>query len=185
MSAFESNNGMIDEEPNGYSGIAYVHPIFYCGLPTVEATEKALAKLDEDSALGPDLVPTRILKKCAKGLAPITQMLIIAILKFGEWLELWMLHWVAPLFKRKSVYDPANYGGIHLSSQICKFVENGYTSIRAATDVQRSVRTQSIRIYVPQRSARDAVAQLVLTLIIYVRQTVKQCSILFRRSGGF
>lgn len=38
VSAFESKNIMIDEEHNEYSAIAYVHPIFYCGLPTVEAT---------------------------------------------------------------------------------------------------------------------------------------------------
>ena len=105
VSAFESKNIMIDEEHNEYSAIAYVHPTFYCGLPTVEATEKALTSLDEDSALGPDLVPTRILKKCAKVLAPVIHMLILSILKFGEWPTLWMMHWVIPLFRRKSVYD--------------------------------------------------------------------------------
>ena len=109
VSACESKNIMIDEEPNEYSGIADVHPIFYCGLPTVEATEKALTSLDEDSALGPDLVPTGILKKCAKVLAPVIHMLILSILKFGEWPTLWMIDWVIPLFNRKSVYDPANY----------------------------------------------------------------------------
>ena len=73
---------MPDEEANEYSDIPYSHPIFYCGLPTVEATEKALARLDEDSALGRDLVPTRILKRCAKALAPILHLLLLAILKF-------------------------------------------------------------------------------------------------------
>ena len=34
-----------------------------------------------------------------------------------------MVHWVAPLFKRKSVYDPGNYKGIHLTSQISKVAE--------------------------------------------------------------
>ena len=67
VSAFEFKNIMIDEEPNEYSGIAYVHPIHYCVLPTVEATEKALTSLDEDSALGPDLVPTRISEEVRKG----------------------------------------------------------------------------------------------------------------------
>ena len=77
VSAFESENIMIDETHNEYSAIAYVHPIFFCGLPTVEATEKALISLDEDSALSPDLVPTRILRKCAKVLEPIIHMLIL------------------------------------------------------------------------------------------------------------
>ena len=73
---------MIEAEDNEYSEIRYVQPLFFCGLPIVEATEKELASLDEDSALGPDLVPTRILKRCAKALAPIVHVLILGILKF-------------------------------------------------------------------------------------------------------
>ena len=51
MSAFETKKIMIDADANEYSEIA--HPIFFCGLTTIEATEKALVSLDEDSALGP------------------------------------------------------------------------------------------------------------------------------------
>ena len=120
VSVFEAKNIMIDAEANEYFEIAYTHPIFFCGLPTVEATEKALASLDEDSALGPDLVPTRILKRCAKVSAPGLHLLILAILKFGEWPTLWMEHWVVHLFKWKSGYDPGNYKGMHLTSQIIK-----------------------------------------------------------------
>ena len=39
-----------------------MYPTFYCGPPTIAATENALKTLDEDSALGPDLIPTRIPK---------------------------------------------------------------------------------------------------------------------------
>ena len=53
VNAFEAKNIMIEANENEYSEIAYEHPILFCGLPTVEATEKALASLDEDSALGP------------------------------------------------------------------------------------------------------------------------------------
>ena len=67
---------MNDQEANEYSEIAYVHPVFFCGQPTVEAVEKTLASLDEDSAIGPDLIPTRILKRCAKVLAPALHLLI-------------------------------------------------------------------------------------------------------------
>ena len=129
VTAFESKNLMPDEEANEYSDIPYSHPIFHCGLPTVEATEKALASLDEDSALGPDLVPTRILKRCAKALAPILHLLLLAILKFGEWPTLWREHWVVPLFKRKSVYNPGNYRGIHLTSQISKVAKRIIASL--------------------------------------------------------
>ena len=106
VSAFEAKNSMIEEEANEYSEIAYVHPTFFCGLPTEEATEKALASLDEDSAIGPDLVPTRLLKRCAKVLAPILHLLILAIFKFGEWPTIWTEHCVVPLYKRKSAFDP-------------------------------------------------------------------------------
>ena len=94
--AFESKKNMIDAEVNGYSEIPYVHPIFFCGLPTVEAKEKALASLDEDSALGPDLVPTRILKRCAKVSAPVVHVLILDILKFRKWSTIRMEHDVVP-----------------------------------------------------------------------------------------
>ena len=120
---FESKNVMPGEEDNEYSEVGGAHAVLYCGMPTVEATEKALHSLDEDSALGPDLVPTRILKRCSHVLAPILHRLIVAILALGEWPALWMIHWVVPLFKRKSVYDAANYRGIHLTSQISKVVE--------------------------------------------------------------
>ena len=57
----EKKNVMIDEESNEYSAIVDVHePIARSGLPSVDDTEKVLTKLDEDSALGPDLLPTRI-----------------------------------------------------------------------------------------------------------------------------
>ena len=82
-----------------------------------------MASLDEDSANGPDLVPTRILKRCARVLAPALHLLILAILKFGEWPTIWREHWIVLLYKRKSVYDPNNYICIHLTSQISKVAE--------------------------------------------------------------
>ena len=108
MNAFEANNSMIDEEANEYSDIACVHPIFFCGMPSVEAIEKTLASLDEDSSNETDLVPTRILKRCAKALAPALHLLILAILKFGEWPTIWREHWIVHLF----VYDPRPHAPI-------------------------------------------------------------------------
>ena len=58
--------------------------IFFCGLPSIETTEKALASSDEDSALGPDLVLTRFLKRCAKVLALVLCLVLLVILKFGN-----------------------------------------------------------------------------------------------------
>ena len=85
-------------------------------MPTVESTEKALHSLDDDGVLGFDMLAPKILKHCSHVLAPILHRLIVAILIVGEWPALWMTHWVVPLFKRKSVYDAAEYRGIRLTS---------------------------------------------------------------------
>ena len=61
---------MIEEVANEYSEIHNAHSVFYCG---------ALKRLDEDSALGPDMALTRILKRCAKILAPVLHMQMVAI----------------------------------------------------------------------------------------------------------
>ena len=165
VNVFEANNSMIDQEANEYSEIAYVHPVFFCGQPTVEAVEKTLASLDEDSAIGPDLVPTRILKRCAKVLAPALHLLILAILKFGEWPTIWREHWIVPPYKRKSVYDPGNYRGIHLTSQIIKVAERVIASLFVPQLIHTGAYGRNQFAYMPERGARDALAQLVLTWI--------------------
>ena len=55
-----SKNVMAGEEANEYLEVDDAHVAFFCGMPTIEATEKALQRRDEDSALGPDMVPTRL-----------------------------------------------------------------------------------------------------------------------------
>ena len=68
-----------------------MYPTFYCGPPTIAATENELKTLDEESALGPDLIPTRILKQCAHALAPVLHKLVLAFLmsangqRYGEY----------------------------------------------------------------------------------------------------
>ena len=84
VKCFESKNIMIEEDANEYSEVDVVHAVFDFGLPTIEATEQALKQLDEDRALGLDMVPTRILKRCAHLLAPVLHVLIVAILTFAE-----------------------------------------------------------------------------------------------------
>ena len=39
VSSFEAKLIMSDAEANEYTEIAYTNPIFFCGLPTVEATD--------------------------------------------------------------------------------------------------------------------------------------------------
>ena len=61
---------MINEDINDYSEIKIIReaPI-QAGMPIIETTDKILTQLDEESALGPDMLPTRILKRCAAGIA--------------------------------------------------------------------------------------------------------------------
>ena len=45
------------------------------------------------------------------------------ILSSGKWPELWKIHWIFPLHKRKSRSAPGNYRGIHLTCQMSKVAE--------------------------------------------------------------
>ena len=127
------------------------------------------------------MVPTRLLKRCSHVLAPVLQKLIIAILSIGEWPLLWMMHWVVPLFKRKSVYDPGNYRGIHLTSQISKVAERVIAALFVPQLIHNGTFGRNQFAYMPERGARDALAQLVLTWISLFDKKTEDCSILLRR----
>lgn len=82
-------------------------------------TLAVLKNLRADSATGPDLLPGRILKQCSRSLCiPLTK-LARQILKVGVWPRTWCNHWICPLHKRGSVWNPANYRGIHLKVSKC------------------------------------------------------------------
>ncbi len=81
-----------------------------------------LNHLDHKSATGPDLLPTRVLKRYCKELAPAFARLARRMVATGVWPKSWRKHWIMPLFKKKSVYNPANYGGIQFTCQVSKIV---------------------------------------------------------------
>ena len=54
---------------------------------------------------------------------PIAKI-IRRVLDTSDWFEMWMQHWICPLFKRGSVADPENNRGVHLPSQISKVIES-------------------------------------------------------------
>ena len=95
------------------------------------ACRRALKELRDDSATGPDLIPTRILKHCACSLDVPIAMITRAIIRQGRWPLRWRRHWVCPIHKRKSKAQPGNYRGIHLtaqSSKICERLLSSFTS---------------------------------------------------------
>ena len=90
---------------------------------SADAATRVLSKLEEDSSTAPDALASRLLKHCSKPLGKPVARLAIILLDAGHWPKKWRLHWVIPLYKKRSAYDPANYRGIHLSAQLSKVVE--------------------------------------------------------------
>ena len=89
----------------------------------VRDTTRELQNLDIDSGTGPDNIAIIVLKQCRHTLSlPLTK-LFRAILRQGRWPETWTVHWIMPLYKRKLIFDPNNYRGIYLTSQILKLAE--------------------------------------------------------------
>lgn len=84
---------------------------------------KVLASLDESSGTGPDLLPSKILKYCAKELAFPVLQLALRILATGEWPHIWREHWMVPIYKRNAVFQPQNYRAIHMTAVLPKVVE--------------------------------------------------------------
>ena len=92
-------------------------------------------------------------------------MLIVAILTFGEWPALWREHWVVPLFKRKSVYDPGHKIGIHLTPQLRKVAKGICACLFVPKLINICAFGPNQISYMPERGARYAFAQFVITWI--------------------
>ena len=134
-------------------------------------TCRELGKLRLDQATGPDLIAAILLRKLAKELAlPVS---LVARRVFSEgWPELWRVHWLIPLFKKGSVYDPAKYRGIHLSCILSKVIERvvgnpliAFLQAKGFGDAQWAFRKQS--------SARDLVTASVARWVLRICQDSK------------
>jgi hypothetical protein len=130
-----------------------------------ENAATVLSNLRSDSATGPDEIPTRILRECAKVLARPFVLLAIAILGQGRWPDLWIEHWIIPLFKKGNVYMAENYRGVHLTSQLSKAMEKFLQSLFMPFFTKHSMYGQNQFAYSPGRGARDALALLILIWI--------------------
>ena len=82
-----------------------------------------LKKLDEQSGTGPDLLPSRILKRCASVLAWPVTLLTRKLPQKRIWPDCWRSHWIHGIFKKGSRADGRNYRGVHLTPQLSKVVE--------------------------------------------------------------
>ena len=149
---------------NEYSATAF--PVLHAGFLRVRErhTLAVLKGLKEDSATGPDNLAARVLKKCASALAWPLTLLARRILRTRFWPTLWTHHWIAALYKKKSVFDPLNYRGIHLTAQASKVIERLLGRFLFPPLVERAFGDFQFA-YRPKRGARDAVAVYVVTWI--------------------
>ena len=99
----ENNFSDVPVEP-----VAFDHGFLPMRLRTAR---KLLEKLKMDSSTGPDAVATRILKNCAHTLALPIALLARLVLDQQCWPSLWKVHWLIPLYKKRSVFDPSIIAG--------------------------------------------------------------------------
>ena len=163
---FKDKFKLPDKQENEYSEIPRS-----CGLqktpkaPSTKYVEKVIEHLDDCSSTGPDQLGVRILKECAKEIAGPLRKIVERILATGQWPSLWRQHWVVPIYKRKAVFLPANYRGVHLTSQLSKVVERLLLADLTPHITSSGCFGENHFAYTKKRGARDALAFLVLTWI--------------------
>ena len=86
--------------------------------------EKLLSKIKENKATGPDDIPGKLLKHCAKELAPVLTILFQASLDQGKTPSEWKKANITPLYKKGDKTCPANYRPVSLTSITCKLLEH-------------------------------------------------------------
>ena len=183
---FRRKNEMIGIEENEYTHIPTEKDTAEdVEVPPLESAVKILQGLDESSGTGPDLIPTKILRRCAGALALPIWFLASSILRFGHWPTIWKEHWLTPLYKKRSVYNANNYRGIHLTSQVSKVLERflGLTFIPYLHGITAFGPNQFA--YLPKCGARDALAHVVLTWISGFGEGLKFCIYCSDVSGAF
>ena len=100
---------------NNFSEVAVAPLALQSGLPPIRTrtATKLLGALKADSGTGPDAVATRLLKHCCATLGLPVALLARKVVEEEHWPSLWKVHWILPLYKKKSVFDPSNYRGVH------------------------------------------------------------------------
>ena len=140
-------------------------------MPSLSGAHHVLKRLDTNSATGPDEVPTRILRERADSLALPLLLLACRILKTGHWPSLWLMHWIVPIYKKKAIFQPGNYRGVHLTAQLSKVMERFLGQLWLPELVKEpTVFGPNQFAYVPERGARDALAVMMCTWLLGFQQ---------------
>ena len=149
------------------------HPEFaMSGLLIVRQrhVSKLLKNLKADSGTGPDMLPAQVLKKCFSVLALPLTILVRLIIREGVWPEMWKVHWLFPLYKRKTKADPSNHRGIHLTSQMSKVCERAIALHLMPFLLKTDACGSHQFAYLRQRGYRDALAFVVTAWIWAIGQ---------------
>ena len=117
-----------------------------------------LKKFDGHSGTGPDRAAAQIFKRCSEQLVEPITLLARVVFDQARWPLAWRLHWIHPIYKKRSKADPANYRGVHLTPQISKIVERviGCAFLHAAN--QDGLYGERQYAYTCKRSHKDALA---------------------------
>jgi hypothetical protein len=91
---------------------------------TTEGVEKLLNLLNPKKAIGPDKIPTSIIKDNADILAPLITKIFQQSIDCGEVPLDWTKANVTALFKKGDRSDPANYRPVSLMCVLCNVMEH-------------------------------------------------------------
>jgi hypothetical protein len=184
---FKSKYKIEEASLNHYSAIA---SLMYNGQrqPAEVIVQAALEVLDAlrvDSGTGPDLLPARILKECARVLAKPFSMLANIILRKGRWPEVWITHWIVPIYKRGSVYAAQNYRGVHLTAQLSKAMERLLSKLFKPFVMGHNLFGRNQFAYTAKRGARDVLALMAIVWITALAKNRKVAIYCSDVSGAF
>ena len=127
----------------------------------VDGVLKLLEELNTQKAPGPDGLTPKILKECAKNVAPLLQQIFQRSLDTGDLPDDWKQANVSPIFKKGNRSDPANYRPVSLTSIPCKLLEHIiFTSIMSHLEKNNILNDEQHGF----RKGRSCETQLALTI---------------------
>ena len=83
-----------------------------------------LENLDANKSMGPDMIHSFVIKKCAKAFAVPLNIIYQKSFEIGELPTIWKQANVTPLHKGGNKLDPANYRPVSLTCVLCKVMES-------------------------------------------------------------
>jgi hypothetical protein len=89
-----------------------------------EGVEKLLRNINRSKASGPDNIPNRILKQCAKQLAPSLAIIFQSSIDTGVLPKDWLNANISSIYKKGDKHSAENYRPVSLTSVPCKLLEH-------------------------------------------------------------